>query len=243
MKIIDIIKRKVLGYKSSSQDYIEFLRKNGASVGEDVVLFRPFNTTIDVQNPHLLSIGNHVMMTGPVTILTHDYSWSVIKRKYGCVVGNQKQVIIGDNVFIGWGTTILAGTEIGSNVIIGANSVVSGKVMDDSVYAGNPAKFLMSLDEYYKKRKENQLREAKQYVKRFIEVNDRYPRIEELDEYFFLFTRGDNDEYIKIFDQKMILLDNYEASKKYLREHEPMFCSYEEFIEYVVGDVNGEEDR
>ena len=93
-----------------------------------------------MQNPHLLTIGNHVMITGPVTILTHDYGWSVIKRRYGEILGNQKRVSIGDNVFLGWGCTILAGTTIGANTIIGANSVCSGKIDGNSVYAGNPAK-------------------------------------------------------------------------------------------------------
>ena len=74
------IKIAILGYRATSESYIKYLRKIGAKIGEDVVLYRPLNTTIDIQNPHLLEIGNHVMMTGPVTILTHDYSWSVLKR-------------------------------------------------------------------------------------------------------------------------------------------------------------------
>lgn len=40
-------------------------------------------------------------MTGPVTILTHDYSWSVLKKKYGIIYGNQRKTVIGNNVFIG----------------------------------------------------------------------------------------------------------------------------------------------
>lgn len=42
-------------------------------------------------------------MTGPVTILTHDYSWSVLKKKYGIIYGNQRKTVIGNNVFIGGG--------------------------------------------------------------------------------------------------------------------------------------------
>lgn len=99
----DKLKTLILGYKATSNSYILHLKKIGCSIGDDVVLFRPYNTTIDTQNPHLLSIGSHVMITGPTTILTHDYSWSVLKRKYGVILGNQKQTIIGNNVFIGWG--------------------------------------------------------------------------------------------------------------------------------------------
>ncbi|MCI7714774.1 hypothetical protein [Peptostreptococcus porci] len=74
------IKKLILGYRASSDVYINFLRKQGIEIGNNVRIYRPFNTTIDFQNPHLLTIGNDVQITGPVTILTHDYSWSVLKK-------------------------------------------------------------------------------------------------------------------------------------------------------------------
>lgn len=153
MNLKNKIKVKILGYRATSESYITYLKKIGVQVGEDVVLYRPLNTTIDVQNPHLLKIGNHVMITGPVTILTHDYSWSVLKKKYGEILGNQKETVLEDNIFIGWGATILAGSHIGSNSIIGAGSIVSGKLEGDAVYAGNPAHKIMSIEDYYIKRR------------------------------------------------------------------------------------------
>ena len=129
-----------MGYRATAETYIKYSRSKGVKVGENVKIFRPFNTTIDVQNPHLLTIGNDVQITGPVTILTHDYSWSVLKKKYGIIYGNQRKTVIGNNVFIGGGATILGRSHIGDNVIIGANSVVSGNVDSNSVYAGNPAR-------------------------------------------------------------------------------------------------------
>mgnify|MGYP000977813021 FL=1 len=157
MNLKNKIKVKILGYRATSESYITYLKKIGVQVGEDVVLYRPLNTTIDVQNPHLLKIGNHVMITGPVTILTHDYSWSVLKKKYGEILGNQKETVLEDNIFIGWGATILAGSHIGSNSIIGAGSIVSGKLEGDAVYAGNPAHKIMSIEDYYIKRRKKQL--------------------------------------------------------------------------------------
>lgn len=50
------------------------------------------------------------------------------------------------------GATILGGSQVGNNVIIGANAVVSGIVEDNSVYAGNPAKKIMSLADFKAKR-------------------------------------------------------------------------------------------
>lgn len=49
------------------------------------------------------------------------------------------EIHIGDNVFIGANSFILPGTEIGNNCIIGAGSVVRGKIPDGSVVIGNPA--------------------------------------------------------------------------------------------------------
>ena len=103
-------------------------------------------------------------MTGPVTILMHDYSWSVVKGATGKMLGNQKSVSIGDNVFIGWGATILCGTTIESNTIIGAHSVVSGHVEGNAVWGGVPARRICSLEEYCEKREKKQLEEAVAYV-------------------------------------------------------------------------------
>lgn len=54
------------------------------------------------------------------------------------------------------GTTILPGVEIGPNAIVGAGSIVTKKVPPDTVYAGNPAKFICTLDEYKEKCLQNQ---------------------------------------------------------------------------------------
>jgi maltose O-acetyltransferase len=141
------LKNKALGYKATSDSYIAQLRRSGVKVGTDVKFFRPYNTTIDMQNPHLLTIGDHVMITGPVTVLTHDYSWSVLKNKYGYVAGNQKPVKIGNNVFIGWGATILAGTTVGDNTIIGANKRCFGKARERQRLRGK------SREAYYEHRR------------------------------------------------------------------------------------------
>ena len=229
---MNIIKKLILRERASSEEYIKYLKKRGVEIGEDVVFFRPFNTTIDVQNPHLLTIGNHVMITGPVTVLTHDYSWCVIKRKYGVILGNQRKTQIGDNVFIGWGATILAGSIIGNNVIIGAGSIVSGHCENDSVYAGNPARRIMSLDEYFKKRKAKQFQEAVDYI---LEYNNRFgewPDEQKLDEYFFLFSSDPRN--VDSFSRKMKLMMNEEVSYQELQREERQFGSYEQFLEYVI---------
>lgn len=132
-----VCKRLVQGYRATSEGYVAHLKKIGVAVGEDCVIFSPGRTNIETLNPHLLTIGDHVAMTGPVTILTHDYSVGVTKTwTHGEILGSQKPVTIGNNVFLGWGCTVLAGTTIGDNCVIGAGSVVSGRVEGNSIWGG-----------------------------------------------------------------------------------------------------------
>lgn len=55
-------------------------------------------------------------------------------------------VHIGNNVWIGFDCCILPGTTIGDGAIIGARSVVGGQVPPNCIFAGNPAKFIRSID-------------------------------------------------------------------------------------------------
>ena len=60
--------------------------------------------------------------------------------------GQSKPVIIGKNVWIGNSVTILKGSVIGENCIIGAYSVVTGKNFpENTILAGNPAREIRSL--------------------------------------------------------------------------------------------------
>ena len=234
-----IIKSIVYRYAATSDSYIKYLRKIGAQIGEDVVIFAPHRATVDNQNPHMLEIGNHVMMSGLVTILTHDYSWSVLKYRYACICGNQRKTSIGNNVFIGWGATVLGGTTIGDNVIIGAGSVVSGNVESDSVYAGNPAKKIMSLGEFYEKRKNKQLSEAMSYALQYRKRWGVFPPGEEMDEYFYLFSTDavNNPAFLK----KLKLVGNEEECRQYLSRNTPSF-TFGSFIEYCKRRQKSEDD-
>lgn len=62
--------------------------------------------------------------------------------------GTSESIRICKGAFIGAGVTILKGSEIGENTIIGAGSVIAGtKIGDNEVWAGNPAKCIKKLEE------------------------------------------------------------------------------------------------
>jgi acetyltransferase-like isoleucine patch superfamily enzyme len=56
-------------------------------------------------------------------------------------------VVIGDDAWIGFNSTVLKGVSIGPGAIVAAGSVVTGNVPPWSVVAGNPATVVRSLQE------------------------------------------------------------------------------------------------
>lgn len=228
-----LIKKILYKHKATSETYVEYLKRKGVSCGDNIKIFFPHDTTIDVLNPHLLTIGSNVAMTGPATILTHDYSVVVANQiSKGRLYGKQQAVVIGNNVFIGWGGVILPGTTIGNNVIVGAGAVISGKVESNSVYAGNPAKRIYSIDEYIVKREKKQLSEAVDIYIRYFERFKTKPSELIFHEYFYLFSQGKNLK--KEFISKIQENNNIDEYLDYLKLYKPLFKNYDSFCEYAM---------
>ncbi|OUL07521.1 transferase [Sedimentibacter sp. SX930] len=223
-----LIFKMLLGKKASSETYINYLRKKGAKIGDRTIFFSPHQISVDVVNPWLIEIGDDVQITGGVRILTHDYSWSVLKHKYGEILGSVGKVKIGNNVFIGSDSILLKNTDIGNNVIVGAGSVVNNKIPDNCIAAGNPCKVIMSLDEFYEKRKKKQREEAVALAKAYFERTGVIPPKEIFHEYFFLFEDGSS--LINAFNKKLELTGNFEESLDALKKNNNMFRNYDEFI-------------
>lgn len=104
---------------------------------------------------NLIYLHNNVKIASNVGFVTHDIIHTMLNAKdpgsghierVGCIE-------VMDNVFIGSGTRILYDTRIGSNVIIGSDSLVNKDIPDNSVYAGVPARFICTFDEYVEKSK------------------------------------------------------------------------------------------
>ncbi|HEX3022706.1 MAG TPA: serine O-acetyltransferase, partial [Lachnospiraceae bacterium] len=52
---------------------------------------------------------------------------------------------IGDGVYIGCGAKVIGGIDIGNNVIIGANAVVTKDIPNDCTVVGNPS-YIVKMD-------------------------------------------------------------------------------------------------
>ena len=228
-----IIKKLIFSYRSDSESYVEYLRRGGAEIGERVRIFDPRGTVIDATRPFMIKIGDDVQIASGVTMLTHGYDWSVIKGQYGEVLGSCGEIVIGNNCFIGMNTTILKGVHIGNNCIIGANSLVNKDIPDGYVAAGNPAKPIVTVEEYRKKRLDAQLAEASELYRCYVTRVGKEPAIELFDEFFWLFQKRDEGE-----KSKMRLVGNYEQSLARYLETEPMFDGYEEFLKALKECMN-----
>lgn len=76
-----------------------------------------------------------------LTTLNHDFN----PENRSATIA--KPIHIKKNAWIGIASTILPGVTIGENSIVGAGSVVTKDVPDNSIVAGNPAKFIKRIDE------------------------------------------------------------------------------------------------
>ncbi|MEE0799900.1 MAG: acyltransferase [Gemmiger sp.] len=140
---------------SPEQSEIKYLLSHGLRLGKNVRIHA--ENAFDSVFPWLIVVGNNVCISSDVKILAHDTS-----TEYVCGYTKIGQVVIGDNVYIGYGAIILCNTRIGNNTIIGAGSVVSGNIPPDSVYAGDPAHFICSLEDF-KRRHQEQLENAPRF--------------------------------------------------------------------------------
>lgn len=90
-----------------------------------------------------LIIGHHgYIVIGGAAIIGENcfVRPGVVIGKKGGMTGEMP--VIGDNVNIGTGAKIIGKITIGNNVIVGANSVVTHDVADNSVVGGIPARFI-----------------------------------------------------------------------------------------------------
>lgn len=214
----------------SNDEYVKHLNDIGVKCGQHTKFFDITKTTIDTGRPWLLEIGDYCKITGGVTILTHDYSRSVLRRVYGDVVAEAGRTIIGDNVFIGMNSIILMGTQIGDNVIIGAGSVVRGKIPPNSVITGNPAKVVCSLEEHYNNRKRKYVTEAFDSAIAYRKKYGSWPSIEKMAHFFPLYLeRSEEALEANHINTNMSGDDEQEIIKDWLKT-EPLFENYDDFL-------------
>lgn len=231
MSLTSIIKRIIDPDHCSNTAYIEYLRRNNVSVGDHTIFYSPRHTTVDVQKPYLVSIGSYCKITTGVIILAHDYSISVARHVFGEFIGGTVPTKIGDNCFLGMNLIILPGTTIGNNCIVGAGAVVRGEYPDHVVIAGNPAKVICTLDEYYQKRKNRWVDDAKKCALEIYHNTGRRPTVEEMkDGFYWLYTQRSQENIDNHNNFFTLTGDDYEDICRKFLTTEPVYSSFDDFL-------------
>lgn len=109
---------------------------HGIKLGEHVFV----NANCTFLDGACITIGNHTLIGPDVKIYTPHHPMDFMARR-----GSKEYafpVDIGDDCWIGGGVIICPGVRIGNRCIVGAGSVVTKNVDDDSIVAGNPARLI-----------------------------------------------------------------------------------------------------
>lgn len=100
----------------------------------------------------LIELGDGVVISSGVRILTHDFSVDRILQTDPENTTREafvaRPVVLGDDVFVGAGSILLPGANIGARSIVGAGSVVRGTIPPASLVIGNPAEVIGTADEH-----------------------------------------------------------------------------------------------
>jgi len=109
--------------------------------GEDAKLIIGKYCSI-ARNVTIILGGNHRIdwvTTYPFKAFNHSFGNTIEIKDYHISKGD---VVIGNDVWIGHGATILSGVKIGNGAVIAAQAVVSKDVPPYSIVAGNPARIV-----------------------------------------------------------------------------------------------------
>lgn len=139
----------------------EILRELIGSLGNEVIVTPPFwcdygynitfgnyfysNHNMIITDGAKVTFGDNVFVAPNCCFTTAEHSIDPEQRKAGIEIA--KPITIGNNVWIGAGTTVLAGVSIGDNSVIGAGSVVKKDIPANVVAVGVPCRVMRQITE------------------------------------------------------------------------------------------------
>jgi acetyltransferase-like isoleucine patch superfamily enzyme len=89
-----------------------------------------------------LDIGDDVMIGPNVSLITTGHPIEPSQRRAGVTAA---PIVIGRNVWIAAGATVIGGVTVGDNSVVAAGSVVTKDVPPNTLVGGNPARVIRSI--------------------------------------------------------------------------------------------------
>ena len=124
-----------IGEGSRVMPPITVVRGNSVKIGRGVVIMN--NALMMAAGG--ITIDDGVMVAANAQLISNNHDL------YDHAVLTCKPVHLKRNCWIGAGATILPGVTVGENAVVGAGSIVTRDVEDNTVVAGNPARVVKRL--------------------------------------------------------------------------------------------------
>ena len=149
-----------IGRKPKLKNWLRLRVRNGSVVAGDRLSTR-CGVILDAQTGHIrigsdvsindysillghggIEIGDNVRIAAHVVISSFEHGFDDPSMPIRLQPLTKKKIVIGDDVWIGAGAKILAGSQIAPGCVIGANSVLKGSTVPFGVYVGSPARLI-----------------------------------------------------------------------------------------------------
>lgn len=112
-------------------------------------------TDVDGTDLSLIYLGEGVTISSYVRLLTHDWSPHTVGKAMGiethAPLGKIAGISIDDFSFVGTGSIIMPGAQIGRGCIVGSGTVVRGTIPDFSIVIGSPGQVIGDSRAYMKR--------------------------------------------------------------------------------------------
>lgn len=133
------------------KNYYDTCLRKGLQLGKEVVLHNGINFGSE---PYLVQIGDCSRIGEGCLFINHSGGQMLMRKVKAFedirIFGRIK---IGNDTFIGARVIIHQRVSIGNNCIVGAGSIVNSSIPDNCVFAGVPAVYISTTEEYYEKKK------------------------------------------------------------------------------------------
>jgi acetyltransferase-like isoleucine patch superfamily enzyme len=93
-----------------------------------------------------VSIGEQCVIADRAMFIDFDHCVSDVEQPIRRQGIYKRDVVVGNNVWVGYNAQVLRGVAVGDNSIIGANSVVTRDIPANAVVAGSPARVIRRRD-------------------------------------------------------------------------------------------------